>query len=108
MVSAGQNAWVYKDQDETIRFTIAEDVTGWTLTYEVRDGDGTGSVIITITESSMTINADTTSTIDVPLTDAQLTIDVGGYWHSLMRTNAGLEKPLAVGTLHVLGWAHAI
>ena len=61
------------------------------------------SVLLTITQASMTVAGSGPYTISIPLTRAQTgtTLTVDKYWWDLWRTDSGSNKRLAGGTLEL-------
>lgn len=102
------------DEDVTLPFTIyksnnatLEDITGWTLSFIVKDVPG-GSAVLTKTTSSgiaLTTPASGLATVTVADTDT-VSITPGKYQYELKRTNAGFEKVLAKGTVELLPSLH--
>jgi hypothetical protein len=107
MVEVGQDATIYRKQDETVRFTIPEAVAGWAFEYTIRALDNTGSALVTIVTAAMTIaSGASSSTVDVPLATTDTDLEEGRYAHALWRTGAGTTKPVALGELLVKDSSH--
>ena len=91
--------------------TVAKEITGWALTFDVRKLDKSGTVILSKTVGAgITIagvfNATASSNLqratvaldaDLDLTVAKFSIDGGTFRYSLKRTDDGSETVLAYG-----------
>lgn len=90
--------------------TVAKDITGWEITFDVRKQDKSSTVLLTKSVGSgITISGVFNSTAssnlqravlvlaDTDLTIAQFSSDGGTFRYSLKRTDAGAETILAFG-----------
>lgn len=90
---------VFRGEDVVLRFSIDEDITGWTLALiasdELADATPTLTVAATITDAAA-------GECEVALTAAQTgALALSSYHYELARTNTGAKTPLRRGSLIV-------
>lgn len=94
---------IYKGEDVTLNFTMSPvvDISGWTLSFTIRDERLTGSALVTAA-GSVTSGVD--GTFSVALTAAQTTtLDPDEYAWDVWRTDSGSATVLALGDITVAG-----
>ncbi len=102
--------WFIGD-DRVVKFVVKDpagvviDITGWSLAWYLKTTAG-GKILIThTTGSGVTITDATNGLCEVAVADTDTSgLDVGGHYHVLKRTNAGVATTLAYGEA-VLGLA---
>ena len=79
-----------------------EDITGWTLAFTLAaDVD---LAVKTLTKAGVIVDPPA-GKASVALTATETNIAIGSYRYDFWRTDAGQERPLAVGVFKVLGSA---
>lgn len=99
-VATHQNGQAWRGQDALVRFTVAADTTGWTLAYTAMR-PGASAAAISVADGDISDTPGATSTVDVAIAAADLTIAPYRYRHELWRVDSGDTYPLAVGELVV-------
>lgn len=93
-------------EDKTLRFTVyqaddttIQNITGWTLEWEVRQRPASSTPLLTkTTGSGITLTDPTNGVCDVALTATDTTtLGSGEYVHALRRTNSGASTVLTYG-----------
>jgi hypothetical protein len=97
-VASTDTITIYRGEDVTLSFTMdpVVDITGWTLTFSVRNYAG---VVFTKT-ATVTSAVDGTFTIAVVDTDSDSLIP-GTYLYDVWRTDEGSERVVAIGSFVV-------
>jgi hypothetical protein len=79
----------------------AVDITGWTFAWKIKAEEDDADPSLT-PNATVTITDATAGELTVAIPKADLeAIEVGDYWHSLFRTNAGAEKCLSKGPFSI-------
>jgi hypothetical protein len=97
---------IYKGEDITLNFTMdpVVNISGWTLSFSIRDLKLTDAAADVTASGSVTSGA--AGTFSVTLTAAQTaSLDAGKYAWSVWRTDSGSSATLALGTLIISGTA---
>jgi hypothetical protein len=92
-------------EDRTLRFTVLDendavvDITGYALEWVMRERPATATAAITkTTGSGITITDGPNGLCEVTIADADtLSLSPGTYFHTLRRTDDGLETVLSFG-----------
>jgi hypothetical protein len=99
-------------EDKTLEFevfdrTTMKDVTGWALTFRMREIGGSDRVVMTKTTAAGSIEIDGTYDTDREINEQRVSVDTsstdtsnlqpGQYQYSLLRTDAGSETAIATG-----------
>lgn len=90
---------IYRGEDVELDFTMdpVADISGWTILFTVEGSVPTPKVLA----KTATIEDGPNGVFRVALTDDDTDIDPGSYKYDAWRTDAGLERVLAIGKLVV-------
>ncbi len=94
---------IYRGEDILITFTLSPvvNISGWTMTFQVRRAIGDPTVLLAITP---TLTTPASGICTVAISSAQtLSLSAGPYPCSLTRTDSGSAALLSEGTLKVQG-----
>jgi hypothetical protein len=101
-----QDAHAERGQDAVLRFVIPGDVSSQTLQYHARAYNAGTIAITVISGMTKTYDGATQTTVDVPVTAAQMTVAPRAYLHGLRRADTGLTYPESSGHLWVTPSPH--
>lgn len=99
---AEQTLELIRAQDLTLvgRFAEPRDLTGWTITFQVRDSLGGTSRIVKTVGAGITVRDAGRGVIEIALAKADTqSLAVQSYVFDIKRTNAGANVVLAYGQL---------
>jgi hypothetical protein len=94
---------IYRGEDVTLNFRMVpvEDITGWTMSFRLKQLIDDATVLLTVNASITTPAA---GTFAVALSAAQTTTVAAGYYaYDVWRTDSGSAAALALGTVVVKG-----
>jgi hypothetical protein len=94
---------IYRGEDVALNFTLTPltDITGWTLSFKVKQRLDDAAALLTIAGSITTAAA---GTFSVTLSAANTTtLSAGRYTYDVWRTDSGSNAALAIGALTVKG-----
>lgn len=103
LASNVQNLYWYKGEDVLISaaFSGTQSISGWTLSFTIRDEYG-GSILIQKTiGSGISVTSAANGTFTITITSANTNIDyntyLGNFPYDVSRTDSGNEQVLATG-----------
>lgn len=101
MAIIDQDFTIYRGAAPTLNFTMTPtaDITGWTIVFTVARALGSSTKGIVSQTASVTNGPG--GLFSVPLTALQTNIRPAEYEYDVWRVDAGLEEPLAFGTLTI-------
>lgn len=101
MAIIDQDFTVYRGAAPTLNFTMTPtaDITGWTIRFTV--ARALGSSAKAIVSQTATVTNGPLGLFSVALTAGQTDLRPADYEYDVWRVDAGLEEPLALGTLTV-------
>lgn len=90
--------------------TTAQNITGWAMSWMLKkratDSDANAKIVKT-TGNGIDVVSAAAGTYTVTLTDTNLTIPAGHYYHEVKRTDDGSETVLTHGTFLVKQGVHS-
>lgn len=100
-MAATQDLSWYRGEDVTLAVTLSPttDITGWTLSFKVKQNATDATALLTVAGS---ITGAAAGTFSVSLTAAQTaSVPTGVYVYDIWRTDSGAATALTVGSVTV-------
>lgn len=111
-MSRKANCEIFRGEDKILSVTVddgetpavAVNITGWTLSFTLRETTGSATALLTkTTASGITITDPTAGVFQVSIEDVDtIALTPGKYAYDVKRMDAGAEAVLVYGTLTLL------